>query len=480
MVYVTVMRASDLRYSVWSGMLEVLMMIAAVAAIGLATALIMARRSIRPIRAITSMLPKAPVESNDDWTIIRTGIRQLSDRNLDLAARVEYSLPMQRHDFVLRFMKGRFASRAEALLAASAVGLDIDLPYYAVIQSHVFDPDEGPLDLRQPPFDGVEGTRGLGVELIELKTHLYLVFSARPEGIRQMAEAIRSEIVERSGNAIVALSDVQTDFLLAPNAYLEAVTAYDNRFVMDGGRLLDYAALSVNIEDTLPQARKITDGINQALLLCNREMLSGNLSQLRHFLSHTSMSPFAFRMIYNNVIDALLREHASVLSKGEDMLEIYNIFSLTGCQSLDDLNSLLQRLCDTILTAKNSPCEGSEEEKSDPVIEQVISYMQERYTDPELSISAIAETFDMPTARLSLAFKDIMHMTPLEYLTLLRVERSKTLLSDTDMSIKDLAASVGYYDTSSFIRRFKQIAGVTPMQYRRSKEEQEHAAHVNG
>ena len=77
----------------------------------------------------------------------------------------------------------------------------------------------------------------------------------------------------------------------------------------------------------------------------------------------------------------------------------------------------------------------------------------------------------MPTARLSLAFKDIMRMSPLEYLTLLRVERSKALLSESDRSIKDIAAAVGYYDSSSFIRRFKQMTGITPLQYRRSKEE---------
>lgn len=480
MVYATVIRASDLRTSVWSGMLEVLMLVAAVAAVGLAAALLAARHSIRPIHAITSMLPESHEETDDELTRIQTGIRQLADRNMDLATRLERSIPMQRHGFVLRFMKGRYTTREEALMAAASVGLNIDLPYYAVIQSRVLDSDEGPLDLRQPPFDAIPGTRGLGVELMALKTHLYLVFSEQPERIRQVAELIRSEIVERSGNAIVALSDIQTDFLRAPSAYLEAATAYDNRFVMDGSRLLDYASLSMNIEGILPQARKITEGINQALLMGSREMLDGKLAELRRFLQHTSMSPFAFRLIYNNVIDALLREHASELSAGRDVLEVYNIFSLTSCQSLDDLNSLLQRLCDTIMTAETAHDDPTAEEKGDPVIDQVVSYMREHYADPDLSISAIAEAFEMPMTRLSLAFKEIMRMSPLEYLTLLRVERSKELLSATDMSIKDLASSVGYYDASSFIRRFKQMTGVTPLQYRRGKEDEKHVEHAEG
>lgn len=480
MVYATVIRASDLRTSVWRSMLEVLMLIAAVAVVGLTAALLAARHSIRPIHGITRMLPESHEQTGDELVRIQSGIRQLADSNMDLASRLEQSIPMQRHGFVLRFMKGRYVTREEALMAAASVGLNIDLPYYAVIQSRVLDSDEGPLDLRQPPFDAIPCTLGQGIEMIALKTHLYLVFSEQPDHIRQMAELIRSEIVERSGNAIVALSAIQTDFLKAPSAYLEAATAYDNRFVMDGNRLLDYASLSMNIEGILPQAHKITEGINQALLVGSREMLDGKLADLRRFLQHTSMSPFAFRMIYNNVIDALLREHASELSVGRDALEIYNIFSLTSCQSLDDLNNLLQRLCDTIMTAETAHDDPAADEKGDPVIDQVVSYMRDHYTVPDLSISAIAEAFEMPMTRLSLAFKEVMRMTPLEYLTLLRVERSKELLSATDMSIKDLAASVGYYDSSSFIRRFKQMTGVTPLQYRRSKEEEKHGEHTEG
>ncbi|MBQ8137582.1 MAG: helix-turn-helix transcriptional regulator, partial [Clostridia bacterium] len=60
-----------------------------------------------------------------------------------------------------------------------------------------------------------------------------------------------------------------------------------------------------------------------------------------------------------------------------------------------------------------------------------------------------------------------MGMTPLDYLTLLRSERAKVLLEQTDMSIRDISLQVGYYDSGSFIRRFKQVTGETPLQYRR-------------
>ena len=473
--YVSLLRTADIDHTAWARMVSFTAMASALAALGVLAALVLAQRNTAPIRQIVSMLPgKDPAE--DAFASIQTGIRELSARNTDLTTRLERSLPMQRHDFVLKFMKGRYPERTEAVAVAEGIGLAIDRPYYAIVLHGVQDrSNHQPLDLRKPPFDQIAGTAAYGVELMAIKAHLYLVFSDTKEAIRELANRIHQYGMDRNGHAVVALSDVQTDFAAAPSAYLEAATAFDNRFVMDDSTLLDYSDVSTSIEDILPQARKLTDSIHQALSLRDRDMLSGRIDELLHFLKHTNMSPFAFRLIYNDVIDKLLRRHAQTFISGRSVQAYYDIFSLSSCQSIDDLDSLLRRLCVSIIDAPQQAQVDPLEEEAPSVISQVATHIRDHFSDPELSISAIAEAFDMPTARLSLAFKEAMKMSPLEYLTLLRVERSKELLRATELSIKDIAAEVGYYDASSFIRRFKQMTGVTPLQYRRSKEDADHA-----
>ena len=103
-------------------------------------------------------------------------------------------------------------------------------------------------------------------------------------------------------------------------------------------------------------------------------------------------------------------------------------------------------------------------------IDQAVRYMEEHFNDPEISMAAIAESFELSTTRFSLSFKERKGMPPLEYLTLLRVEHAKDLLAGTDMPIRDISVQVGYYDPGSFIRRFKQVTGETPLQYRREHE----------
>lgn len=475
LIYASLLRAADIDHTVWARMLSFSILAAALAALGVLIALFLAQRNTAPIRQIVSMLP-AKDPGQDAFSSIQTGIQELSARNTDLTTRLERSLPMQRHDFVLNFMKGRYAARAEAVTVAEAIGMAIDRPYYAIILHGVQDrSNHQPFDLRKPPFDQIPGTAAFGVELMAIKAHLYLVFSDTQESIRALASLIHQHGLERNGHAVVALSEIQTDFAAAPNAYLEAATAFDNRFVMDDSTLLDYASVSTSIEDILPQARKLTDSIHQAISLRDRAMLSSRIDELLHFLKHTNMSPFAFRLIYNDVIDKLLRRHAQTVVSGRSVQAYYDIFTLSSCQSIDDLDGLLRRLCVSIIEAPVAEVPVPVEEEAPSVISQVATHIRDHFSDPELSISAIAEAFDMPTARLSLAFKDAMRMSPLEYLTLLRVEHSKELLRATEKSIKDIAAEVGYYDASSFIRRFKQMTGITPLQYRRSKEEDNNA-----
>jgi two-component system response regulator YesN len=100
------------------------------------------------------------------------------------------------------------------------------------------------------------------------------------------------------------------------------------------------------------------------------------------------------------------------------------------------------------------------------VIRKIIGYMHKHYTDPMLSMSAIADAYGISAVRLSLDFKELSGMTPSEYLFLLRMEKAKELLSGTKMPVKDIGLAVGYYDASGFIRRFRQHMAMTPAQYR--------------
>lgn len=57
-------------------------------------------------------------------------------------------------------------------------------------------------------------------------------------------------------------------------------------------------------------------------------------------------------------------------------------------------------------------------------------------------------------------------MTPSDYMLALRVQTARRLLTETNLSIADVAADIGFYDQSHFCKRFREIAGITPLKYR--------------
>jgi AraC-like DNA-binding protein len=65
------------------------------------------------------------------------------------------------------------------------------------------------------------------------------------------------------------------------------------------------------------------------------------------------------------------------------------------------------------------------------------------------------------------SFRGAFGETPQEYLTRLRLERAKQLLTVTDRSITDVCLDVGFSSLGSFSVLFKRHVGRTPREYRR-------------
>lgn len=57
----------------------------------------------------------------------------------------------------------------------------------------------------------------------------------------------------------------------------------------------------------------------------------------------------------------------------------------------------------------------------------------------------------------------------IDYLNQLRIDKAKELLLDTDLTIKQVAAEVGYYNVQSFNRFFRKYEGMPPSSYKTAK-----------
>lgn len=84
-----------------------------------------------------------------------------------------------------------------------------------------------------------------------------------------------------------------------------------------------------------------------------------------------------------------------------------------------------------------------------------------------IKISDIADMLHISKYYFIKIFKNYTGTTPYEFLINYRINTSKELLKSTEMPVTEIAESVGFPDSSSFIRSFKKTTGLTPLQYRK-------------
>jgi AraC-like DNA-binding protein/mannose-6-phosphate isomerase-like protein (cupin superfamily) len=82
------------------------------------------------------------------------------------------------------------------------------------------------------------------------------------------------------------------------------------------------------------------------------------------------------------------------------------------------------------------------------------------------SLVELAKHVGMSRSSFTDRFKVILGTSPGDYVTAVRMQRARALLRDTDASVAEVAATIGYRSEAAFSRAFKRHAGVPPSQFR--------------
>ncbi|MNJ38077.1 HTH-type transcriptional regulator YesS [compost metagenome] len=103
--------------------------------------------------------------------------------------------------------------------------------------------------------------------------------------------------------------------------------------------------------------------------------------------------------------------------------------------------------------------------KNRRVIGIVIEKMTSGLSEP-LTLKMLAEEVYLHPTYLGRIFKETTGQSFSQYLTGLRIEKAKSLLSDPSLKVYEVCEQVGYSDPAHFTHIFKKIVGVTPHEYK--------------
>ena len=97
---------------------------------------------------------------------------------------------------------------------------------------------------------------------------------------------------------------------------------------------------------------------------------------------------------------------------------------------------------------------------------QAMRYMELHYHD-DIQISDIAYSVGIHPSYLSAMFKEEIGVSPKKYLTNLKINKAKKLLTESDDPINLIAGSVGFADALSFSKFFRKELGLSPTEFRK-------------
>ena len=199
--------------------------------------------------------------------------------------------------------------------------------------------------------------------------------------------------------------------------------------------------------------------INDSLYIAKaiEELKNTNNSSSTFSLNITSDISFTcitFNHYDNNKMHLLLGPYTT--NKDTNNSDIINTITEEWLNNIIKLHSYIidNHLCIKKTYTNNSPC-----------VNHAIKYIEKNYAHV-ISIDDICNELNINKCYFCSVFKKETGSTFINYLNSYKIEKSKELLKDPNLSLLDISLSVGYNNQSYFSTVFKKITSKTPLEFR--------------
>ncbi len=118
---------------------------------------------------------------------------------------------------------------------------------------------------------------------------------------------------------------------------------------------------------------------------------------------------------------------------------------------------------------------GTNHNKSDTArkieIKKIVRFISDNLED-KLTLSTLASKMNLSCDRFYHVFKEYVGVSPSQYILLERISKASRLLSDTNLSITQIAQMCGFCTSSYFSDKFKEYIKMSPTKYRKKQKQQ--------
>ncbi|MGM9941677.1 MAG: helix-turn-helix transcriptional regulator [Bulleidia sp.] len=168
------------------------------------------------------------------------------------------------------------------------------------------------------------------------------------------------------------------------------------------------------------------------------------------------------KIITNRVFD-LDRDSKQVLDSflrtNEEITEI----------DYDKMMLAIEKIVINLITQQTKPMQKAantpmQQKFEDELINEILLYINENIYSP-LNVEDLCEHFAISRSSLQALFRNYVYVAPKEYISNMKLEKSKVLIKESKFTISEISSILGFSSIHYFSRRFKQRFGMNPTDY---------------
>lgn len=263
-------------------------------------------------------------------------------------------------------------------------------------------------------------------------------------------------ITAGAGKAVNALAGLEL-------SSRQAQEALDYKMFGGKGRLIEYEDMG---KDDIDDVRSLDIQLDSLFTsMANYELVRIHDELLTLFkLASRIRSKFT---IHNFTMYIIMKLDGYLHTMNEDLfqmldLELAHLDILLQFETIDDIHSWLRRRVFEI----SEMLDRKKKSRNWKLIREIMQTVKERLHE-NITLRDLSDQYFFSPNYLGLLFKEETGKNFSEYVIALRMEKASELLKNTNLKIYEVADRVGYRYLPYFSRQFKEVYGMTPLEYRR-------------
>jgi AraC-like DNA-binding protein len=262
----------------------------------------------------------------------------------------------------------------------------------------------------------------------------------------------------------IGISEMRDSIHDIHHCYVQSIRAADYRIVRGYGAVIQYREIQNQqknyfypIESELKLINCVRNGDFERCSVIVEDIFRKNFEDTNPDILITRCLFFDIMSTGLKVLDSINAPPAEIFGD-----ECNPIEKLSDCKTIHDMRKVILGIYKDVCCYVN----GKKDRNDKVLMDQILTFINENYSDVCFSQNMVAERFNLSQSFLSSFFKQRMGINMTDYIQKMRIEDACTLLKQSSLHQTEIAKRVGYASDKTLIRVFKQLQGVTPGHYR--------------